>query len=242
MDSIDSRVQPLCAVCNSEHRALIDQLLSDPAQNVSSLMRYCENDLGVKFTRKSMTTHLKKHVNMISGSGMVEVVAENIVQAEINSTFDKDQAVERNPVTTLNYLIEKSIQFVRTLEKLHPSQIPHQHIQNYMKMIMDAIKMLKTVQGGGGDTASNININVINTEVLTVMREVAGVVHEMFPGREADFAAAVQARLAGRKSSIINTNDPMLPLAPQTPIIKTIEDLDKLTLECRIKEVDDGQL
>lgn len=194
----------LCKVCNSRYRSLIDQMLSDPKQSIVSLVAYCEKEFGEKFTRRSMTTHRAKHLGEASILPNQVLFANARVQESINEKYDLGEVDTHDKAKVLNYVISKALAYMRQLESVHPTQISHAHIQSYIREIRECLKALEV----HGEVDNSVNVQIVNLEVVSVLRTVSEIIREIMPEKVPEFANKLKSKMQQSSVTVLDRENP----------------------------------
>lgn len=208
--------QQRCKVCNSPHLDEINAILKDSGLSIEKTRVYCLETWDEAFTRRSLYCHRNKHMDVeLLPTTAGEILAKEKdansiknIQDELNRRYDAGEIDVHNNDAMLNHLIAKSLQFIRMLEKASPQQMSHQNIQKYMHEIRECVKLLR----GDAENVNVVNVQMINTEVVSILRTVADVVRDVMPERYGVFMERLRDRMRSIDTSIINTENPIEPL------------------------------
>lgn len=213
-----------CKVCNSPHLEEINNILRDSGLSIDKVRTYCIDTWGETFTPRSLSNHRGRHLNIqdmpvtteeivAQVSGAVQVKS---VQADINRKFDEGEIDVHNGDAMLNHMITKSLHFIRMIEAASPQQISHQNIQKYMHEIRECIKLLR----GEAENVNVVNVQMVNTEVVSILRTVADVVREIIPEKYGVFMDKLKDKIRATDATIVNNDNPIEPL-PMTITTKS---------------------
>lgn len=207
-DSSASNSPSKCKICLSPFRDIIEKMIADETANYSAkdIIDYIFLNYGEKINRRSIYTHKNKHLVKVNKKttniAMIETGAE---QAIIDQRFRDDDVDEYDETKTISYLISKLLKHIETIEKLNPSQIPHQVLLKYFGEVRSCISTLKSRSTAPDN---NININIVNNEVVTILRIATEVVRELMPSKYMEFSELMKTRLQGTEQSIVCATNP----------------------------------